>query len=147
MTTDIDEVIQAHRLLELEMFADPEQVRKAFRKKASETHPDKGGNPSEFLRVQEAAALLIDPVSRQRHEDFRGGYAARSASRSYVGPSPPKREPARGYVGDPVRTRAVALRPRTRSKLLKLLGHFFLAYVALRTVAVVGMSIMGHLLH
>lgn len=38
--------------------ADPNEVRRAFRRRAVETHPDRGGDPAEFRQVREAYERL-----------------------------------------------------------------------------------------
>ncbi len=49
--------------------ADAAEIRRAYRKKASKTHPDKGGSSEAFQRVQHAYALLTDPARRQRYDE------------------------------------------------------------------------------
>ena len=48
--------------------ATPEQIKKAHRRRASETHPDMGGDREEFQRVQAAYELLSDPDRRARFD-------------------------------------------------------------------------------
>jgi len=47
-----------HDILGLKPGATEEEVKKAYRKKAIETHPDKGGNEEEFKKVTEAYEIL-----------------------------------------------------------------------------------------
>jgi len=49
--------------------ATPEQVRKAHRRAAKRTHPDAGGDPEEFRRVNGAYMVLSDPARRKRYDE------------------------------------------------------------------------------
>eukprot|EP01062_Namystynia_karyoxenos_P004674 TRINITY_DN11664_c0_g1_i2.p2 TRINITY_DN11664_c0_g1~~TRINITY_DN11664_c0_g1_i2.p2 ORF type:complete len:231 (+),score=36.62 TRINITY_DN11664_c0_g1_i2:73-693(+) len=44
--------------------ADQRDIRKAYRKRSMEAHPDKGGSKEEFIAVTEAYQLLSDPDKR-----------------------------------------------------------------------------------
>ena len=63
--------------------ASEEEVRKAFRKKAMEYHPDRNKNPDaegKFKEVNEAYQVLIDPQKRSQYERFgHAGVTAGSA--------------------------------------------------------------------
>lgn len=48
----------AYGVLGLEAGADLEAVRRAYRERAKETHPDRGGDPEAFIRVREAYERL-----------------------------------------------------------------------------------------
>ena len=50
--------------------ASPEDIKKAYRKLAREHHPDKGGDPEKFKKVQEAYETLSDPQKRQNFDQF-----------------------------------------------------------------------------
>ena len=52
----------AARLLGVARDASARQVQSAFRKKALETHPDRGGCANQFLAVRDAADLLLRPA-------------------------------------------------------------------------------------
>ena len=52
----------AARLLGVAPNASARQVQSAFRKKALETHPDRGGCANQFLAVRDAADLLLRPA-------------------------------------------------------------------------------------
>ena len=47
-----------HDILGVKPGASEEEVKKAYRKKAIETHPDKGGNEEEFQKINEAYEIL-----------------------------------------------------------------------------------------
>lgn len=48
--------------------ADHETIKKAYRKRAIETHPDKGGNKEEFQTVALAFSILSDKEKRERYD-------------------------------------------------------------------------------
>jgi DnaJ-class molecular chaperone len=50
--------------------ASPEDIKKAYRKLAREHHPDKGGDPEKFKKVQEAYETLSDPQKRSNFDQF-----------------------------------------------------------------------------
>ena len=48
--------------------APPEAIRAAYRKKARQHHPDKGGNVAEFQSIQVAYDVLSDPERKARYD-------------------------------------------------------------------------------
>jgi len=46
------------------------EVKKAYRKLAMQHHPDKGGNPEEFKKIQGAYDILSDSQKRQNFDQF-----------------------------------------------------------------------------
>ena len=56
---DKDRVSKEEKVLGLKRSSSQEEIKKAFRKKALETHPDKGGNVEDFRKVREAYECLI----------------------------------------------------------------------------------------
>ena len=50
--------------------ATADDIKKAYRKLAREHHPDKGGDPEKFKKVQEAYEVLSDPEKRQNFDRF-----------------------------------------------------------------------------
>ena len=45
-------------------------VKKAYRNLARQHHPDKGGDPEQFKKIQEAYEILSDPQKRQNFDQF-----------------------------------------------------------------------------
>lgn len=54
--------------------ASPDDIKKAFRKKAVELHPDRGGDEAKFKEINEAYEVLKDPQKKQAYDQF--GHAA-----------------------------------------------------------------------
>ena len=50
--------------------ATTDDIKKAYRKLAREHHPDKGGDPEKFKKVQEAYEVLSDPQKRENFDRF-----------------------------------------------------------------------------
>ncbi len=57
-------------LLDLSRDASSEDVKKAYRRKAREHHPDAGGDEESFKAVTHAFKVLSDPDSRARYDRF-----------------------------------------------------------------------------
>lgn len=54
--------------LGVERDADEKEIKKAYLKAAKNHHPDKGGNPEEFKKIQEAHEVLSDPERRRMYD-------------------------------------------------------------------------------
>src|SRR6202142_3013688 len=68
--------------------ASPDEIKKAFRKKAHEFHPDKGsGNPDKFKEINEAYQVLSDQKKRQQYDQYGQTFdqAARSGGAGFSG--------------------------------------------------------------
>ncbi len=50
---------KSHEVLGIDEDADETEIKQAFRDRARETHPDKGGDEEEFKKVREAYECLI----------------------------------------------------------------------------------------
>ncbi len=60
-----------YHILGIERNASADEIKKAFRKKAHEFHPDKdGGDEAKFKECNEAYQVLSDPKKRQAYDQF-----------------------------------------------------------------------------
>jgi len=50
--------------------ASADEIKKAYRKKAHQHHPDKGGDSDKFKEVNEAYQVLGDPQKRSQYDQF-----------------------------------------------------------------------------
>ena len=50
--------------------ATPNEIKRAHRRKASKSHPDRGGDKDEFKKVQAAFGVLSNPQKRIRYDQF-----------------------------------------------------------------------------
>lgn len=60
--------LNPYEALGLDIDATPEEIRAARRKRAKETHPDKGGDREAFEQVQTAYLILSDPLRRSKYD-------------------------------------------------------------------------------
>ena len=56
--------------LGLERSASKEDIKKAHRKLVLKHHPDKGGDPEKFKKIQAAYDILSDPEKKQQYDNF-----------------------------------------------------------------------------
>lgn len=49
--------------------ASADDIKGAFRRKAQQVHPDRGGSDEEMAKVNRAYAVLADPQARQRYDE------------------------------------------------------------------------------
>lgn len=62
---------QSHNLydeLGVPSTADEQEIRQAYRRRAQQCHPDKGGDKEEFQRVKQAFDVLGDPERRESYD-------------------------------------------------------------------------------
>lgn len=66
-----------YRLLEISPDADEKTIRKAYRDRSKELHPDVNPSPDaaqQFAKLNAAQNILLDPTERLKHDD-RFGYS------------------------------------------------------------------------
>jgi hypothetical protein len=66
--TDAESVRTAYATLGLPPGADADSVRSAYRQRVKEVHPDQGGDPDAFQRLQEAYAVVEDDLDADGQE-------------------------------------------------------------------------------
>lgn len=66
--------------------ANKDEIKKAFRKKAVEHHPDKGGDEAKFKEINEAYEVLSDEQKRSAYDQF--GHSAGAANAGGTGGNP-----------------------------------------------------------
>lgn len=67
-----------YQILGVSPSADLDTIKKAFRQKVMECHPDRGGSHAQMILINEAWEILSNPEFRQHHDSFRnqaGGFA------------------------------------------------------------------------
>jgi len=58
-----------YSVLGISKSANADEIKKAYRKLASQHHPDKGGDTAKFQKIQEAYAILSDPEKKAQHDN------------------------------------------------------------------------------
>lgn len=61
--------VDPYKTLGVEKDAGPDDVKRAYRKRAKKTHPDVGGKSEEFEKVQRSYMILSDPARRKRFDE------------------------------------------------------------------------------
>jgi DnaJ-class molecular chaperone len=64
----------AYQTLGVQRNATEADIKKAYRKMASQHHPDKGGDTAKFQEIQTAYETLTDPQKRQQHDNPRSQF-------------------------------------------------------------------------
>lgn len=59
-----------YKILGVDRNADVKDIKKAYRKRALETHPDQGGNKEEFAEIAEAYEVLSNPEKKQIYDQY-----------------------------------------------------------------------------
>lgn len=73
-----------YKTLGISRGADVKEIKKAYRKRALETHPDQGGNKEEFAEVAEAYEVLSNPEKKQIYDQY-GSEAASNPNMGFGG--------------------------------------------------------------
>jgi len=91
VATYTDIIEQAHRTLGLRVFASPDEIKRAWRIRASETHPDHNGSARAFREVQSAAKVLLAEGAREFYlaEARRGGATQQATTNATSSPTAP----------------------------------------------------------
>lgn len=63
-----------YNILGVDKNASQDEIKAAFRKKAHEHHPDKGGDAEKFKEINEANQVLGNPEKRQQYDRFGSAY-------------------------------------------------------------------------
>lgn len=68
-----------YSILGVNRTADQEEIKRAYRKLASQHHPDRGGDTKKFQEIQSAYEILSDPDKRSQYDNpqpqgFPGGF-------------------------------------------------------------------------
>lgn len=58
-----------YKTLGIDKSATADQIKKAYRKLASQHHPDKGGDTAKFQQIEEAYRILSDPSKRAEYDN------------------------------------------------------------------------------
>jgi len=86
-----------YSLLGIAPSADQEAVKKAYRKRALECHPDRGGSHDTMVLVNEAWVVLSDPESRARYDEARYHIGDRVAQEAAAADAQKARQRAEEY--------------------------------------------------
>ncbi len=74
-----------YSVLGVDKNASQDEIKKAFRKKAHEHHPDKGGNEQKFNEINEAYQVLGKPEKRAQYDQFGSTGFAGDSSQGFSG--------------------------------------------------------------
>jgi len=103
--------VDPYRLLGVATGASTAEIRAAYRRAAKRAHPDAGGDPLAFQRLQVAFEVLADP-ERRRQWDVRNASAPPAASPQPAGSRLPPRDRRTGWGSPPGSVAHTRLRSR-----------------------------------
>ena len=83
-----------YEVLGVDKKASDADIKKAYRKKAHQLHPDKGGDKAQFQKINEAYQILGDTNKRAQYDQF-GSVGARSGFEGH----PPTSAGTQGFGG------------------------------------------------
>jgi len=65
-----------YSILNVDKTASADDIKKSYRRLASQHHPDRGGDTAKFQEIQEAYSVLSDPAKRQQYDNpgMRSGF-------------------------------------------------------------------------
>jgi len=81
--------VSYYELLGISVTADTQQVKEAFRRLAKAAHPDAGGNAEAFGQIQQAYAVLSDPVKREQYDWEKAHHRTERSYKPPPSPPPP----------------------------------------------------------
>jgi len=94
--------VSAYEVLRVTVDVDDEALRRAYRARLRETHPDTGGDAALFVQVQRAWELIGTPEARAAYDRGRGSAAGAWAAQSAASaPSRPDTRPRARAYGQP----------------------------------------------
>jgi DnaJ-class molecular chaperone len=77
-SSKVDDKKDFYKILGVEKSASEADIKKAYRKKALELHPDRGGNKDDFAALSSAYEVLSDSKKRQVYDNYGADAAAGS---------------------------------------------------------------------
>ena len=81
-----------------------DEIKLAFKRRALQVHPDKGGSKEEFHLVYEALETLGDPAARQKYDHILATGSKKTEAAPH--PKPKKRKKAGQHVHPPTSCKA-----------------------------------------
>lgn len=106
MATYTDTIEQAHRTLGLRVYASSDEIKKAWRIRARETHPDHNGSARAFQEVQAAAKVLLVEGAREFYLAEAQRTAATEQDATNTTPPPTRPGPPEGEQSERSPSRA-----------------------------------------
>lgn len=76
-----------YNILGVSKSASPDEIKTAFRKKAHEHHPDKGGEEAKFKEINEAYQVLGNKTKREQYDQFGSSFQSGQAGGGAYGNS------------------------------------------------------------